>query len=129
MNECEKNCKNFNDKEKKEEEEKEVIECVKQIESVLNECQRQTASKLMVTKSACSRSINNVQLVDRVQKLMLKAERLFDGRQLDETQSSCNLYAIKLYELLMDLFIQNERFDKAYLIAKNKLINAFKLVI
>ena len=127
-----KNCKNISkDQEKDEdevEEEKKVVECVKQIETVLNECQQQTASKLMMVakRATCSKSLN---LVERVQRLIFKAERLFDGRQLDETQPSRSLYAIKLYELLMDLFIQNQCFDKALLIATNKLINAYELVI
>lgn len=87
---------------------------LKQIESVLNETKR---------------PLNQSKLIERIQNLIQQSELLFDGLLANEKDFSRNVYVVKLYELAFNLFIQSNQFDKAYLIATNKLIYVYKYLI
>ena len=57
-------------------------------------------------------------IIDNAKKLTNKANLIFDN--------CMNIYTIKLYELIFELYIKESKFKDALLIAKSYLLNIYK---
>ena len=99
-----------------------VSSCVKQIVTILKEYKQ-------FSSSANGRNKEIETLVYKINGLIENSLKLFENvDKSDHDQFSENIYILKLYEALMDLYIQSGHFKSAYDIAIKHLLPGYKYI-